>query len=160
MAGVKRTGGRAARVRRAVLEAALALLLDKRVDFREPMWMLFAPETEPTRLVAQSFFRRHQDELLARMPKDEVAGTAAEMTTVFTSSCDAARRNEVVEYVDKEFATLPGGARAVKQAIESMDQCIASKQMLEPEIRAWLGGYKPAKPKAAKPSKAGDARKK
>jgi hypothetical protein len=27
-----------------------------------------------------------------------------------------------------------------------MDQCIASKQLLEPEIRAWLGGFKPPKP--------------
>ena len=61
----------------------------------------------------------------------------------------------------KHFASMPGGARTVKQAIESMDQCIASKQLLEPEIRAWLGGFKPPKPKTPKaPKAATDARKK
>ena len=66
-------------------ETALALLLDKAVDFRESMWMLFGATTDPTRLVAQNFFRAHEAELVARMPKDEVAGTAAEMTYIFTS---------------------------------------------------------------------------
>jgi len=143
-------------------EAALGLLLDKAVDFRESMWMLFGATTDPTRLVAQSFFRAHEAELVARMPKDEVAGTAAEMTYIFTSLCDPARRAETVDFVTKHFASMPGGARTVKQAIESMDQCIASKQLLQPEVRAWLGGFKPPKPKTPKTAKdaAKDTRKK
>ena len=92
------------------------------------------------------------------MPKDEVADTAARMTYVFTSSCDPARRADIVDFVTKHFATMAGGARTVKQAIETMDQCIASKQVLAPEVRAWLGGFKPARPKS--PKHAGDARKK
>jgi alanyl aminopeptidase len=134
-------------------EAALALLLDKSVDFRETMWMLFGTSTEATRVVAQNFFRTHEAELVARMPHDEVAGTAAEIAYVFTGSCDPARRTEIVDYVTQHFAKLPGGERAVKQALEGMDQCIASRKLLEPEIRAWLGGFKPPKPKQPKDAK-------
>jgi len=35
----------------------------------------------------------------------------------------------------------------VKQNIEAMDQCIARRKLLEPEIRAWLGGVRISKPK-------------
>jgi hypothetical protein len=38
---------------------------------------------------------------------------------------------------------MPGGARTVQQAIEAMDQCIARRKLVEPEIRGWLGGGKP-----------------
>jgi hypothetical protein len=120
--------------------------------------MLFGATTDATRMAAQSFYRAHETELVARMPKDEVAGTAAELTYIFTSICDPGRRADIVDYVTKHFATMPGGARTVKQAIEGMDQCIASKQLLEPEIRAWLGGFKPPKPAKPKDAKPKDAK--
>src|SRR5262249_3124617 len=55
-------------------EAALALMLDPKVDFRETMSMLWGAETEATRAVAQAFYRAHEAELVKRMPKDETAG--------------------------------------------------------------------------------------
>jgi hypothetical protein len=128
-------------------EQALGLMLDKDVDFRETMYMLFGGSIDATRDVAQRFYRAHEKDLLARMPQDETASGVAELSYVFTSSCDPARRDDLAEYVKAHFGSMPGGERTVKQAIESMDQCIASRRLMDPEIRAWLGGYKPPKPK-------------
>ncbi|HSN27562.1 MAG TPA: M1 family metallopeptidase [Kofleriaceae bacterium] len=131
-------------------EQALGLLLEKDVDFRETMWMLFGPSIDATRNVAQSFYRAHEKELLARMPQDETTSGVAELSYVFTASCDPARRDDIAEYVKTHFASMPGGERTVKQAIEGMDQCIASRRLMDPEIRAWLGGFKPPKAKLSK----------
>jgi hypothetical protein len=77
------------------------------------------------------------------MPQDEVTGGLGRMAFVFTGSCDAKRRDDIADFVTKHFAVLPGGEHDVKEAIEGMDQCIAMRASLEPEIRAWLGGWKP-----------------
>ncbi|MBV8761083.1 MAG: ERAP1-like C-terminal domain-containing protein, partial [Deltaproteobacteria bacterium] len=131
-------------------EQALGLLLDKDIDFRATMWMLFGGSIDATRNTAQAFYRAHEKELLARMPQDETTSGVAELSYVFTSSCDPARRDDIADFVKAHFGSMPGGERTVKQAIEGMDQCIASRRLLEPEIRAWLGGYKPPKAKDSK----------
>jgi hypothetical protein len=87
------------------------------------------------------------------MPQDEVDGGVASVVYLFTRGCDASRRDQIVDYVTKSFATIPGGAHLVQQAIETLDQCIASRAVLDPEIRAWLGGVKIPKPKDNKPKK-------
>jgi alanyl aminopeptidase len=131
------------------LAAALALMLDPAIDFRETMSLLYGASNEQMRTVIETFFRAHVDEVRKRMPQDEVAGGLAGVTWLFTGACDAARHDEIVDYVTKTFATLPGGERMVKQAVESMDQCIASRKVLDPELRGWLGGVKIPKPVAA-----------
>ena len=128
-------------------QAALALMLDPKIDFRETMWMLYGGDTDATRAVAQAFYRAHEAELLRRMPKDETAGEVAGVAEIFTATCDPARRDDIAEYVTHHFGSLPGGERIVKQAIEGMDQCIASRKLVEPAVRGWLGGYKIPKPK-------------
>jgi hypothetical protein len=87
---------------------------------------------------------------MKRLPHDAVNGTAAAAAWIFTGACDPARRDEIASYVTASFAALPGGSRLVPQAIETMDHCIAVRQTLEPEVRAWLGGVKITKPKDAK----------
>ena len=131
-------------------ETALALVLDPAIDSRESMSLLFDSSSETTRRVAEQFFRAHKDEILKKVPQDEVTGGFSQATELFTAGCDATRRDELADYVTKTFAAQPGGARVVKQAIESMDQCIASRTLLEPEIRGWLGGVKIPKPTATK----------
>ena len=44
------------------------------------------------------------------------------------------------------FTDEPGGAREVRNNIEWLDQCIASRGALEPELRGWLGGVKIPRP--------------
>jgi hypothetical protein len=91
-------------------------------------------------VVAQQFFRDHKDAILRRIPSDGTTTGQAGLSGVFTSSCLAERRAEIVDYVNRTFASMPGGTRTVQQAIEGMDQCIARRKLMEPEIRSWLAG--------------------
>jgi alanyl aminopeptidase len=133
------------------LDKALPLLLDPAVDAREAIALLTAASTEATRALVERFAREHLDALLARLPRDEVTGGAAELASAFTSACDGKRRDELADYVTKHFAPYPGGDRVVKQAIERMDHCIASRAVVDPELRAWLGGFRLPRPDAKKP---------
>jgi alanyl aminopeptidase len=137
-----------------LVTTALALTLDPAIDFRDSMWLLFGGSNEKTLLAIQTFFREHKDALLKRMPQDDVTGAAVRIVYLFTRSCDAAKRDEVASYVTQTFGAMPGGTRAIQQAVEGMDQCIATRKLLEPQLRGWLGGYKvPKPPTPAKPPK-------
>ncbi|HEX3760012.1 MAG TPA: ERAP1-like C-terminal domain-containing protein, partial [Kofleriaceae bacterium] len=124
--------------------AVLGLLLDERIDIRDTMFLVFAIEEEANRVVAQRYFQDHKDALLKRIPAEGPTSGQAWLAGLFTASCSAERRAEIVDYVTRTFASMPGGARSVQQAIEGMDQCIARRKLMEPEIRSWLG--KPARP--------------
>ena len=123
-------------------KTALGLMLDPKVDIRETRYMVFAGSTETNREVARKFFKENMDSILKRLPKDETASPLAIVSAVFTSACDAKRRDEIADYVTKTFSKLPGGERVIAKNLEAMDQCIANRKVLEPEIRAWLSGLK------------------
>jgi hypothetical protein len=108
--------------------------------------MLRGASSEPTRKVIERFVRANKDKLLARMPNDAVTGMISYVATLFTGSCDSAVRDETYTYVMDNFAKLRGGQRVIKQSFEAMDQCIASRTLLEPEVRAFLSGVKVPKP--------------
>jgi hypothetical protein len=131
------------------VEAALELLLDPALEIRESMWMLVGTSTEATRKVAERFVRVNKDKLLARLPNDAVTGMIGLLTTLFAGSCDESVRDETRQYVTTTFANVAGGQRVIDQSFEAMDQCIASRKLLEPQLRAFLGGVKVSK--AAKP---------
>ena len=126
--------------------AALEVTLDPALDLRETERILSRSTTEATRSLAEAFFRAHAEELEKRLPKDEVAGTLRGIIHLFTNACDAKRRDELAAEVTKRFGSRPGGAHVVAEAIEQMDQCIATRAALEPEVRGWLGGVKIQKP--------------
>jgi alanyl aminopeptidase len=147
-------------------EAALALILDPAIDAREAMDMLHTATTGSTRDAAERWVRENQSALLARMPRDSITGLNAWFAKLFTASCDRSRRAEAREYVDAHFASLPGGTRAIDrsgsaglrspaegrggesidQVFEAMDQCIAERERLAPQLRGWLSGIKIPRP--------------
>jgi len=139
---------------------ALGLMLDKKLDPRETLGMLFAGggrggrggggagDVDANLVVSQNFFREHEAEIMATMPQDGTAGPFARLSGLFTATCRADQRDAIADYVQKTFAKLPGGKRIIAQNLEQMDQCIARRQQLEPEVRAWLTGAK--MPKSAK----------
>jgi alanyl aminopeptidase len=117
---------------------ALALLLEPKVDTREAIWMLFYWARDANCIVAQQFFRDHRDEILARMPKTD---RTAVLASVFTNACNARERDAMAEEATKTFGSYPGGERIVKQAIETGDQCIARRAIIEPALSDWLRKY-------------------
>ncbi|HEX7841087.1 MAG TPA: M1 family aminopeptidase, partial [Kofleriaceae bacterium] len=137
-------------------EAALGLMLDPKLDPRETLMMLFGgagrggggggADGDANLKVSQAFFREHQAEIMKTMPQDGTSGPFARLSGLFTATCRADQRDAVTDYVKKTFAVLPGGKRIIAQNLEQMDQCIARREQLEPEIRAWLTGAKVARP--------------
>ena len=141
---------------------ALDLIADPKLDIRETLWILFRASTPAQRALAQVFYLAHEADLLKRLPADDTSGPMAYLSFVFTSTCLADKRDEMAALATEHFAKLPGGERVVKQNIEEMDQCIARRKLLEPEVRGWLTGVKiprpvvpppAAKPAARKPKK-------
>ena len=120
--------------------AALALMLDPGLDIRDTQFMLFGAAEEANRATSRQFFKDNQEAIMKRIPSDGATGGNTWLTYVFTSNCAADQRDDIVAYVNKTFAPLPGGERIVRQGIEDMDQCIARRKLIEPEIRSWLGG--------------------
>jgi peptidase M1-like protein/ERAP1-like protein len=118
--------------------AVLGLVLDTRLDVRDTAFVFFGAEQPANWRNSQRFIREHKDEILKRIPTEGTTSGQAFLAYVFANSCSAESRDEIVDYVNKNFAGMPGGARTVKQAIEGMDQCIARRKLMEPEIRGWL----------------------
>lgn len=89
----------------------------------------------------EAYLREHLDAVLATMPTSESEDfpDALRLVNVFTRACDPSRRDEIADYVTKNFASIPSGKRPVAQAIERMDQCISQRKLIEPAARAWLG---------------------
>jgi hypothetical protein len=118
--------------------AALALLLDPALDIRDTQFMLWGAEEDANRAVARQFFREHKDAILKRIPTDGTTGGQSWLAYVFTAGCTPDQREEVADYVTANFAQQQGGARVVHQALENLDQCVARRQLIEPELRVWL----------------------
>ncbi|MBA3391006.1 MAG: M1 family metallopeptidase [Deltaproteobacteria bacterium] len=127
-------------------QAALALVTDTRHDIRESMFVMRTSGSEATLAASQQYFRTHQAAIVARIPKTQTSGLAG-LAWMFAATCKADQRDAMADYMMKAFGTVPGGARVVRQAIEGMDHCIAKRRLLEPEVRAWLGGVRIPKPK-------------
>jgi alanyl aminopeptidase len=123
-------------------KTALALVLDPKIDVREATRLVFMGKTEATRETAKQFVRENLPAILNRMPTAQTTGPIAGLAYVFTATCRADQRDAITDYVTKTFGPMQGGERVVKQAIEGMDQCIARRKLLDPEIKAWLGGLR------------------
>lgn len=120
---------------------ALALLIDPRVDARESIALLDAA-TEANAAIAREVFRAHQAAILRRLAAAESAWPLARLSSVLTARCRAEERDEIAADVLATFGPLPGGARVVAQSLEAMDQCIAQRARLGPDVRAWLEGIR------------------
>jgi alanyl aminopeptidase len=126
----------------ARVQKVLDLLLDPEVDIREVMYIPYGFWREPERTQVEQFVRAHLDELRKRSPTEGVTSGSTEYGGFFTNACDPARRDEIAAYVTETFGKAPGAEREVAQSIEGMDQCIARKAQLRPQVEAWAATLK------------------
>jgi alanyl aminopeptidase len=126
---------------------ALALVIDRKLDIRETIRILQNTTTESGLATSQAFFRANQRAIVDRLPKEATVGGAGTLGALFTRTCRQDKRDEIAAYVTEELSHFPGAKQLVREYIESMDQCIAKRNRLEPELRAWLGGIKIPKTK-------------
>ncbi len=124
----------------------LELVVDPTLDLRETLALLRTATSAAQHALVQQFYVAHEADLVKRMPIDEVANPIADLSSIFTDTCRADKRDEMAAQARLHFAKVPGGERVVRQGIEEMDQCIARRKVLEPEVRGWLTGVKIPKP--------------
>jgi len=125
---------------------AFQLILDAGLDLNDTLQMLSAGRNRPgtaSRDSAQAYFREHQAALLRGLRHDSTAITWEPFVALFTSTCDADRRDAIAAYVRATFGSLPGAGRIIAQHLEQMDQCIAQRKSLASAVRTWLTGLDP-----------------
>ena len=84
---------------------------------------------------AAAFTRDHLDQLIGRLPEDR----RADLVYGLTQACDAATRDGIEKLARTRLASYRGGKRTVEEAIERMDDCIAQKALIGPELAHYLG---------------------
>jgi len=127
-------------------DAALELVLDPVLDIRETMAIVWGTTTEATRATAERFLRINEAKILSKFPTDAVLGLSGGFASVLAGSCDPAKRDEAKAYATAHYAKLPGGPMVIDQVFEEMDKCIANREFVLPQLRAWLGGMRLPKP--------------
>ena len=123
----------------ALLARAFELVVGKDFDFRESRAVLQrALSQRETRAQAWKFVQQHIDRLLGGMRTDE-ASWFVRSTGVF---CDAARRAEVAALLDRRVARIEGARYTLDQALDEIDQCIATQKRVAPDARAFLARHR------------------
>ncbi len=120
----------------------LQLILHPLLDARETDSVLFSGHNDAMRQQAEAFFTLHFDEILARLPSEATTGSATEYIDVYTSNCTSERRPAVHTTLVQRFGKMLGADRAIAQALESYDQCVAARTIYEPQLRAWIASLK------------------
>ncbi|NMO18068.1 M1 family metallopeptidase [Pyxidicoccus fallax] len=124
----------------ALMKQNLGLMLDKDVDPRETVWMLFgASQNVRTQQVAFDFVKENYDALVggpnSRLPEE----AAGRMAFVAGGFCNAEQRKQAADFFTERSAKAPGGPRLLAQALEVVDQCTALKQAQSESVETFLG---------------------
>ena len=127
----------------SLTRASLDLLLSKDFDSREAFYpLLFGPLTyAETRDLPFQFVKQHLDQLLARIPREAGDDYAANLPEVGGAFCDASRRAELDAFFSSRVKSYTGGPRTLAQTLEGIDQCVAERHKMAPELSAFLNEY-------------------
>jgi alanyl aminopeptidase len=128
---------------RTLAEASSRLLMAKEFDTREAFFpLLFGPlEHAETRDLPFDFVRRNLDALLAVLPREVDADFASYLPFTGNAFCDAAHRQEVDSFFRERVKSYTGGERMLRNALETIDVCIARKKALGPSMTEFLKAY-------------------
>ncbi|MBF5044801.1 M1 family metallopeptidase [Aggregicoccus sp. 17bor-14] len=108
----------------SLVRTQLELLLQPELDLREGMPLLAGAAGDVrTRQLAYDFTKAHYDALAARLPETSVARLAA----LAAGFCSPEARDDAEAFFAPRLAKAQGGARALANALEAVDQCIALK---------------------------------
>ena len=87
-----------------------------------------------TRDLAWEFVRQHYDEINKKTGGG--LGGIYVFLSVAESFCDAQKRDEVIQFFQQH--PMPGTERNQKEAIESINSCIALRGQQQEKLSAWL----------------------
>ena len=106
-------------------ERMLALTLDARLGGREALYLLErALRSDDNRMAAFDFVRAHFDALVAKLPPD----TPGELATPLANLCSVPARAAFADFFGERSARFLGGPKRYREALESIDLCIAARK--------------------------------
>jgi cytosol alanyl aminopeptidase len=111
----------------ALVAEALKLTLDERLDPRESVAILFALGSQRgTRTLAWDFLLEHYTALAARLPQDMFSPLGS-LPWIGAGVCTPEGRQQLEAFFSPRLAGMQGGARTLRQAVESAEQCVAQR---------------------------------
>ncbi len=118
-----------------IVTQVMALVLTDEFDMREAGGLMQAGFADhKTRETAYQFVKDHFDDIANKLP----APYRAYMAFTVVALCDDKRTDEVNEFFTPRVAKFEGGPRVMKQAIEQMHLCAATKKAQTPGVVAFL----------------------
>jgi aminopeptidase N len=121
----------------ALVDRALALLLDPARDVRETRSILFAAMRKESRERAWAFFKSHHEALLGRMRDDEKSG----FISLPGAFCTRAMRAEAEAFLAPIAKTSDGGPQELAILLDGLDTCVAQRERQAPGIARFLARY-------------------
>ena len=115
------------------------LFSSKQFDAREAVSIFWTASDRPDNAPAlQQFLRAHYEALITRLPEDY----GAIMPRWGRALCSAPERTAFQKFFQERAAKHPGGARNLAQALESIDICLANRQIQEGDVQRFLSAQK------------------
>lgn len=126
----------------AALRAGMDILASGKIPFIEASGLLFAGQTFPeTRRLAFDFLKVNFDTIVKLMPTGGGFDFGSVLPDVGSSFCDIKSRNELESFFTPKVAQFTGAPNALKQTLETIDLCIASKAAQQPGFDKFLEKY-------------------
>jgi aminopeptidase N len=126
----------------AVLTEGMNAVVNGAVPFIEGAAMLFAGRNEPaTRKLSFEFVKSHWEKIVQAMPTGGGFDFGSVLPDTGASFCDSASRDELKAFFEPKVKKYVGAPRALDQAIEGIDLCIANKAAQESGVAAFLAKY-------------------
>ena len=120
-----------------VVTLAMSRLLDPANDILLEVGFLWSFGQRAVAATSAAFVREHVDELVARLPGEMQRAVVWPVV----GTCEAATREDAAAWAEEHVTPLQGGQRQVAQAVESLDQCIARRATLGPQVDAWMAAH-------------------
>ncbi|MFP2932066.1 ERAP1-like C-terminal domain-containing protein, partial [Pyxidicoccus sp. 3LG] len=139
----------------ALAKQSLGLILDKRLDPRETMWLMFAAsQNVRTQPVAFEFVKENYDRIAGDSPDARLPQEAAgRMSFVAAGFCDAEKRQQAADFFTERNARAPGGPRMLAQMLEIVDQCTSLKAAQGSSVESFLDQRSAPRPPQAPASR-------
>lgn len=116
-------------------KAALSLILTDQFDPRESIYILRTAAIEPdTWKIAYEFTKNNFDALAKKMPQL----TIARMPTYLNAACNAQDRKDMEAFFGTRIGQFRGGPRNLQQSLETIDLCIALRDVQGPTVSNFL----------------------
>jgi cytosol alanyl aminopeptidase len=118
-----------------IVQENFKIALSDTFDPRESLTLVYgAASDRRTRQAAYEFVKQHNDQLVARLPRDFGMALAG----VGGAFCDPEHRADVEAFFKERAAKAPGGPRDLAQTLESMDLCIAMRAAHQSSVTSFL----------------------